>query len=58
MTTRATQAELTRALKAARKAGVRVVEMKLKDGTAIRVPLVEAVENGLTDLEPEKEIVL
>lgn len=58
MTARATQADIARALKAARKAGVRVVEMRLKDGTAIRVPLVEAVENGLADLEPEKEIVL
>jgi hypothetical protein len=54
----ATQAELARALKAARKAGVRVVDVKLKDGTVIRVPLTEAVESDLAPLAPEKEIVL
>lgn len=54
----ATQADIARALKAARKAGVRVVDLRLKDGTVMRVPLTEAVENGLSALEPEKEIVL
>lgn len=58
MTARTTQADIARALKAARKAGVRVVDLKFKDGTAMRVPLTEAVENADGGLEPEKEIVL
>lgn len=53
-----TQADINRAIRAARSAGARAVEVKFKDGTTVTVRLTEPVETEGTPLAPVKEIVL
>lgn len=53
-----TQADVARAIRAARQAGAPAVEIRYTDGTVIRVPLTETVEGPGTPLAAHKEIVL
>lgn len=52
-----TQADINRAIRAARQAGARAVEVKFKDGTTVTVRL-DSVETEDAPLAPVKEIVL
>lgn len=53
-----TQADLNRAIRAAKAAGAKAVEVKFRDGTTVTVRLVDPVETVDAPLAPIKEIVL
>ncbi len=53
-----TQADINRAIRAAKQAGCKAVEVKFRDGTTVTVRLEEAVETEGGPLAAHKEIVL
>ena len=53
-----TQADLNRAIRAAKQAGCKAVEVKYPNGTTVTVRIEEPVETTDAPLAPVKEIVL